>query len=748
MIKPRSVTLAVIGSLLISASGCTDSGLWGREDSVVMADLAAGRHEFLRHVDPGEIESAPIFRLHDGAGYFLGRVYQDLGMPELASRAFSRQIEAGGEPYRREAVAAVFEGGDSEDLERLVDLAELSVEEYPEDGELHRLALDSLYENRRYRAFTDILARSASELGEQNRARWPEVWLMEAVAEYEVGGDAWRDAMAGLFAEIPARNEHSRLFIYMHNHDGITATFTDAELELFRGKHALVEGRYRDAAEIYRRLGQARTGASAEQADQIPQRYVTAALARDMTRAFQRGRYYTVGSTLLGTLAADLGAREGSQAFAWTALLGRARLLQQAGRVDQASRVLETLLDEADGESFRREVFGVYLVALSRSDVDRIPPAMTRHKSLWQGRGTYNRFFEGLTADLVRSRDWFALARFVELAEENGRSDLTAQYRLVLAAAVDAGLYAPGAGSPFSSREDILEPLRDAESAYYRLMATALLNEDLAAVLRSEMIRPPAARPVPPALASADTPPRDPAADSAFALTQGYVQFGLLNRAYELGQRFGTSFPPGTLADLARRAASEGNLIVSIRLAERIRNEEYRRDVVELRFPLGFAADVEEVVETYDLDRSVFYGVIREESHFAPAIVSHAGAVGLAQLMPSTAEDVARRMRLSQYELTDPATNLALGAHYLSYLRGRFPSYLHALAAYNGGQGRVRQWMTHYGLQGILFHEAIPLAETRHYVRKVVVSAAYYGYVYEGRDPTEAIRTVFPSLDS
>jgi soluble lytic murein transglycosylase len=559
------------------------------------------------------------------------------------------------------------------------------------------------------------------------------------------------------------------LVIFIHNHNGIAASFTDAELELFRGKHALVEGRYRDAAEIYRRLGEATTGeaaesaapppaarpnrdtgggtasdssGAAEQAGQIPQRYVTAALARDMTRAFQLGRYYTVGSTLLGTLAADLAAREGSQAFAWTAQLGRARLLQQGGRADLASRVLEALLDEADGASFRREVFGVYLVALSRSNVDRIPPAMTKHKPLWQERGTFNRFFEGLTAELVRSRDWFALARLVELAEENGRRDLTAQYRLILAAAVDAGLYATGSGSPFSSREDILEPLRDADSAYYRLMATALLNEDLAAVLRSEMIRPPSATP-----ATADKPSPDSAADSAVALTQGYVEFGLLNRAYELGQRFGTSFPPAVLADLARRAASEGNLIVSIRLAERIRNEEYRRDVVELRFPLGFAADVEEVVDTHDLDLSIFYGVIREESHFAPAIVSHAGAVGLAQLMPSTAADVARRMRLSQYELTDPATNLALGAHYLSYLRGRFPSYLHALAAYNGGQGRVRQWMTHYGLEGILFHEAIPLAETRHYIRKVVVSAAYYGYLYEGRGPTEAIRVVFPNLD-
>jgi soluble lytic murein transglycosylase len=237
-------------------------------------------------------------------------------------------------------------------------------------------------------------------------------------------------------------------------------------------------------------------------------------------------------------------------------------------------------------------------------------------------------------------------------------------------------------------------------------------------------------------------------ADSARALklARGYLAFGLTERAYELTRTYGETFPGEFVEEAARRAAAEGNLITAIRLAGRVRSEEFRRELAELRYPLGFAADVDAVVEMYGLDGAIFYGLIREESHFSASIVSHAGAVGLAQLMPATARDVARRMRLGDYELTDPATNLALGAHYLAYLKGRFPTYLHALAAYNGGQGRVRRWMERFGLDGILFHEAIPLLETRHYVRKVVVSAAYYGYLYDDREPAEIVQPIFPNV--
>jgi soluble lytic murein transglycosylase len=105
-------------------------------------------------------------------------------------------------------------------------------------------------------------------------------------------------------------------------------------------------------------------------------------------------------------------------------------------------------------------------------------------------------------------------------------------------------------------------------------------------------------------------------------------------------------------------------------------------------------------------------------------------------------------MRMDDPDLTDPLTNLSIGGHYLSYLLGRFDGeLLPALAAYNGGQGRVRRWVRENGaVAGPLFHEAMPIRETRHYIRKVLVSAAYYGEIYDRRSVADTVQLFFPDV--
>ena len=788
MTMSRIFLLVVLGTSLIAASGCSDPGLWGREPTDVMNDLSAGRHQFLRHIDPGQLENAPIFDLHEGAGYFLGRVYEDLGLPAAARRAYAQQLERDTEPYRREAVMALLSAPwqenaasarpaaatgapDNGDAGMLADVAAEALVRYRDDEAVIHTALEALYELRRYERFMEVLnAQSpdgassgggspdggspdgaspdgAASAGAGARAVptegpaalrgvHPEVMLMEAVARHQLNLDGWAPLMRRVFGEFTARDEHSRLFLYIHNHDDVDAVFSATEHLLFQGKHALVEGRYRDAAEFYRRLaeasgnGEAAGGADAagSLADELPAVYRTGALVRDMGVAFRVARYYTVGVQLLEETGAIL-----DQPERLAAELARAELVSASGDRSSARRMLEELLSEEPPDWTARRAFGAYLEVLARLEVDRIPFALREHRSLWRAPGAYAGFFDNLTADLVRTRDWFVLTALVEITEANGRGDIAEQYRLVLAAAMESGLFRPDPESNFATLQDILTPVLEGQRPYYRLMATVLLDEDVPALLE--------------AMASGTVAtPADDRDEAARALTEGYLEFGLASRAYALGQEHGRTFPRNLTAELSRRAAAEGDLIVSIRLAGRIGTPEFDRDVAELRYPLGFAARVDEVVETHALDRTIFYGVIREESHFSPTIVSHAGAVGLAQLMPSTARDVARRMRLTDYELTDPATNLSIGAHYLAYLRGRFPTYLHALAAYNGGQGRVRRWLSSFDLEGVLFHEAIPLAETRHYIRKIVVSAAYYGYLYEEQSPLRPIELIFPDL--
>ena len=123
-------------------------------------------------------------------------------------------------------------------------------------------------------------------------------------------------------------------------------------------------------------------------------------------------------------------------------------------------------------------------------------------------------------------------------------------------------------------------------------------------------------------------------------------------------------------------------------------------------------------------------GLIRRESEFVIDAVSPAGARGLMQLMPTTAQGVARTLGISSStaRLTvDPAHNIRLGSHYLAEMVARFDgSYILALAAYNAGPGRVDRWLQTRGrpgpgIDGIVdWIESIPIYETRNYVQRVL----------------------------
>lgn len=128
--------------------------------------------------------------------------------------------------------------------------------------------------------------------------------------------------------------------------------------------------------------------------------------------------------------------------------------------------------------------------------------------------------------------------------------------------------------------------------------------------------------------------------------------------------------------------------------------------------------------------------VVRQESEYDAAAISHAGARGLMQLMPATAKSVAKKagLRYSKYKLTaDPDYNLALGQSYLASLIDDYDGYLPmAVAAYNAGPHRVRQWVRAYGdprdpdVDAIDWIEMIPFAETRNYVQRVLENVQVY----------------------
>lgn len=135
---------------------------------------------------------------------------------------------------------------------------------------------------------------------------------------------------------------------------------------------------------------------------------------------------------------------------------------------------------------------------------------------------------------------------------------------------------------------------------------------------------------------------------------------------------------------------------------------------VRLVYPLRYEAIVEGHARNYSLDGALLAAVIYQESKFRSSARSKAGAVGLMQLLPSTAEAIAERTggtRFTEADLLDPEINVRYGAWYLRHLLDKYHDERLALAAYNAGQTNVDGWIS--AGSGIRF------PETRAYVDRV-----------------------------
>jgi soluble lytic murein transglycosylase len=161
---------------------------------------------------------------------------------------------------------------------------------------------------------------------------------------------------------------------------------------------------------------------------------------------------------------------------------------------------------------------------------------------------------------------------------------------------------------------------------------------------------------------------------------------------------------------------------------------------LKLFYPRPFQKTIEENAREAGLRRELLFALVRTESAFQPDVVSRAGAVGLTQLMPATAADMAGRIKArggpdytenGEPDLRAPGVNVHIGAAYLRYLTERMESPFLAILAYNGGMNRVRRWRGgEQHLPEDLFLETVPYAETREYGRKVLAAALIYGYLY------------------
>jgi peptidoglycan lytic transglycosylase len=156
-------------------------------------------------------------------------------------------------------------------------------------------------------------------------------------------------------------------------------------------------------------------------------------------------------------------------------------------------------------------------------------------------------------------------------------------------------------------------------------------------------------------------------------------------------------------------------------------------DVLRVIFPMAYWDLIRKYASQYEVDPYLAAALIAQESTFVPDIRSYANAVGLMQLMPATARQYARmlKLRYSPRLMTNPEANIRMGMAYLSDKIKQFGEPYLALASYNAGERPVKRWMTERaGIPREEFIDDIPYPQTQNYVKKILGTAEDYRRLY------------------
>ena len=155
-------------------------------------------------------------------------------------------------------------------------------------------------------------------------------------------------------------------------------------------------------------------------------------------------------------------------------------------------------------------------------------------------------------------------------------------------------------------------------------------------------------------------------------------------------------------------------------------------------YPQKYCEYVEKYAKEYELDPLLIYSIIKAESNFKYNAKSNSNAIGLMQVMLSTAQEMGEDLELEEIteeKLYQPETNIKIGTKYFKILLEKYNNYNLAIIAYNAGMGNLDKWID----QGIIDEqgeniEGIPFPETKNYVKKILKNYQIYQEIYNKED--------------
>lgn len=381
-----------------------------------------------------------------------------------------------------------------------------------------------------------------------------------------------------------------------------------------------------------------------------------------------------------------------------------------------------------------------YLSLLQKESLESFIQGVQETGSTWKDKTYYSDLFEQIFLSLLQKQNWIQYAKFYPIVEKYCEDSIKASFSYVFARLIEEG-YIPSSITKEQLYQKVLQN-KDAP-VYYEVLACERLSKDLLSVEKMKNN-----------ITDSNTKNSQNKNDKKFDSQKTDIQkaknvkqflydcleFGYETRVYYIYSQYREFVSSEILADLskklAHRAIHQPNLHpISIRLANAALQKggiENNLELYQLFYPQYYQSIVTKNSKDYQIEEYLLYALIRSESYFDSTVVSSAGAIGLSQLMESTANDCARKLKLENVDLRNPEQNVLLGSFYLRELINRLDgNVLNSIISYNTGITRVRNWAKQYSnLSADLFIEVLPIRESREYAKKVMSAAAIYGYLY------------------
>jgi soluble lytic murein transglycosylase-like protein len=545
----------------------------------------------------------------------------------------------------------------------------------------------------------------------------PEVFLYKAVSSGRLKLEGWNRLAMTLFLKLRRNPVHAAYVTFLAEEKGMLESFSRDEQEIIKAKAALAQDKFIDAASLY-------------------------------SAVFPRlGSIYFSGTTLLFDFGVSCVSGRPAAANVQLILAAAKKLEGRSywEAIEQAAKVSQAIRDYATGDSLYRAVY------------EKSPDPDMKKRALWRildiameaggidEKAVFAQFLpkisdpdyftdvlEDLLTTLVRNKDFAALTRLAPVLQEHAPVWMRAKVSYLAGRAIlqGQGSQGPGALTIPVKNSQAIAYFKDAISSwpqgYYALLSTHLLGED--ATYKKQV---------------SAKPTTHTQISEQESILLGYLKFGLYARAYALFQKTENEYPESFYSYFADQYGTRDRYFHAIQVLEMLRDknpaalteQDYRR-----LYPRAFQPLVKQFAELNGLDETLVFSLVRRESAFHPTIVSSAGAIGLAQLMPGTAKNIADILKMASYDMENPEDNLRFGTWFLADLKKKFATVPLILSGYNAGPVATKRFRDTYGnLPDDLFVEALDFAETRNFIKNIFINHVMYSVLYSDRTLKDSV---------